>query len=99
MRPQQPRAEAVDRGDQGGLRGARVLALAELDERPRSRPFSSAAAFSVNVMARIRSTATPSSQHRAHEPLDQHARLAAARARVQEQRAVAALDGLALLGA
>ena len=77
---------------------ARARARRARGSAARTRGFSSAAAFSVKVIARIASTATPSSQHRAHEALHQHRGLAGARAGADEQRAVAALDRRALLG-
>ena len=74
------------------------LDLVELDEARREPGcLSWAAAFSVNVIARIESTATPSSQHGAHEALDQHRGLAGARARAHQDRAVAPLDRRQLL--
>jgi hypothetical protein len=97
VRPQQPSAEAVDGRDERGLGRARVLALAAREER-RAQP-------ALELGRRLLGERDGQDAldrdvvvaHRAHEPLDQHARLAAARARAQEQGAVAALDGLALL--
>ena len=61
------------------------------------RSTSSPAARSVKVMARMRSGATPALQHRAAEALHQHARLAGARARVDEDGPRRA-DGPLLVG-
>ncbi len=60
--------------------------------RRRIRSRSSAAAFSVNVIVRIARDVDPVLEHRADEPLDEHRRLAAAGAGVEQQLAVAMLD-------
>ena len=65
--------------------------------RRRIRSRISAAAFSVNVIVRIAATVDPILEHRAHESFDQHRRLAAAGAGVEQQVAVAALDRHQLL--
>ena len=59
-------------------------------KRRRTRLRISAAAFSVNVIASTCSTADAVLDHRAHEALHEHGRLARARARAHEQRPVAA---------
>ena len=66
-------------------------------KRPRTRVLISAAAFSVNVMARMRLDRHVVLDHRAHEALHEHGRLAGAGPGAHHQRAVAALDRPLLL--
>ena len=58
----------------------------------------SAAAFSVNVMARIDLDGGAVVHHGAHEALHQHGGLAGAGAGADQEGAVAAVDGLAARG-
>ena len=75
----------------------RGLALAELEQPCPYALRSSPAARSVNVIARIRAGAMPSSRHRRDEALDQHGGLAAAGRRGQQQRPCPARDRVRLL--
>ncbi len=66
-------------------------------KRPRTRVRISAAAFSVNVIARIALHRHVVLDHGRHEALDQHGRLAGARPGPHHQRVLAAADGALLL--
>ena len=95
---QQPRAEAVDRRDPGGLGLARRVAPAELDEalaHARAQLAGGALGERDREDPRRRDAVL---EHRAHEALDEHRGLAAAGVGLEQQRAVAAADRLGLLG-
>ena len=99
MRPQHPRAEAVDRRDPCRLGLARVLAAAELDEAL-AHPRPQLAGGAVGERDR-EDPRRPHAvlDHRAHEALDQHGRLAAAGVGLEQQRPRARADrGRLLLG-
>jgi hypothetical protein len=95
--PQQARAEAVNRRYPGGVDGARVVALTRLEEAGADALAQLGGCLLGEGDREHPVDARPVLDHGANEPLDEDARLAAAGARVDEQRPVSALDRLALL--
>ena len=94
---QDPRAEAVDRPDPGALGLPRRLALAERQEAgPHAR-----AQLAGRLLGEGDGQDLPGAQavvqHRPHEALHEHRRLAAAGARREQQRALAPRDRTSLL--
>ena len=97
VRAQQARAEAVDRRDPCGLGLARRVAAAELDEAlAHARAQLARGALGERDREDLR-RAHAVLEHRAHEALDEHRRLAAAGVGLEQQRSGAPPDGLGLL--
>ena len=94
---QDPRTEAMDRRDERPLGRARLIDRAELAQA-RADPLAQLPGSLLGERDREhRRDIDPVFDHRACETLDEHRRLAAAGARIEQQVAVAALDRAPLL--
>ena len=97
VRAQHPRAEAVDRRDPGRLGLARVPDLIQVDEAGANTLLELGGRLLGERDREDRRHIHAVVAHGAHEALDQHRRLAGARPRAHEDRAVAPLDRRQLL--